>query len=156
MAAFIIDVGDRVALQEHSILDLGGGFRVEGTDLGKVIDISVGMDLVAIEWEQAQFRGWYDVEALSRVVRIVTSKGEAPCLPDEEMHRFASIQDLLTRLGFKEDQEQACLQHPQHGHVVEFDQISGQTIPTFVAKGLREGWLRTYLQEPASSSQAGS
>ena len=69
MAAFILNIGDHVALGEGSILDLGGGFRVEGPDTGEVIDISVGMDVVAIQWEQARFRGWYDVETLSRLVQ---------------------------------------------------------------------------------------
>ncbi len=147
MATFLIDIGDRVTLREQSILDLGGGFRVEGPDAGEVIDISVGMDVVAIEWERAQFRGWYDVETLSRVVSVDTFKGASPCLSQAEMLRFASIQDLLIRLGFEEDQEHACLRHPRHSHVVGFGAIMGQSMLTFVSKGLRDGWLRTYLQE---------
>ena len=152
MATFLIDIGDRVTLREQSILDLGGGFRVEGPDAGEVIDISVGMDVVAIEWERAQFRGWYDVETLSRVVSVDTFKEASPCLSQAEMLRFASIQDLLIRLGFEEDQEHACLRHPRHSHVVGFGAIMGQSMLTFVSKGLRDGWLRTYLQESPPSS----
>ena len=152
MATFLIDIGDRVTLREQSILDLGGGFRVEGPDAGEVIDISVGMDVVAIEWERAQFRGWYDVETLSRVVSVDTFKEASPCLSQAEMLRFASIQDLLIRLGFEEDQEHACLRHPRHSHVVGFGAIMGQSMLTFVSKGIRDGWLRTYLQESPPSS----
>ena len=136
-----------MALREGSILDLGGGFRVEGPDAGEVIDISVGMDVVAIQWERARFRGWYDVETLSRLVRVDTPTGALVRLSQAEMLRFASIQDLLTRLGFEEDQERACLWHARQGHVVEFDRMAGQSVPSFVSQGIREGWLRLYLKE---------
>ena len=125
MAAFILDIGDHVALRAGSILDLGGGFRVEGPDAGEVIDISVGMDVVAIQWEQARFRGWYDVETLSRLVSVDPSTGALLRLSQAEMLRFASIQDLLTRLGFEEDQEHACLRQARRGHVVAFDRMAG-------------------------------
>ena len=139
MAAFILDIGDHVALRAGSILDLGGGFRVEGPDAGEVIDISVGMDVVAIQWERAQFRGWYDVETLSHLVRVDPPQGAKVRLSQAEMLRFASIQDLLRRLGFEEDQEQACLRQAQHGHVVEFDRMAGQSVPSFVSQGIRDG-----------------
>ena len=64
-----------MALGEGSILDLGGGFRIEGPDAGEVIDISVGMDVVAIQWERARLRGWYDVETLSRLVSVDPPQG---------------------------------------------------------------------------------
>ena len=147
MAAFILDIGDHVALGEGSILDLGGGFRIEGPDAGEVIDISVGMDVVAIQWERARLRGWYDVETLSRLVSVDPPQGAEVRLSQAEMLRFASIQDLLARLGFEEDQEHACLRHPRHSHVVGFGAIMGQSMLTFVSKGLQDGWLRTYLQE---------
>lgn len=152
MAAFILDIGDHVALREGSILDLGGGFRVEGPDAGEVIEISVGMDVVAIQWEQAQFRGWYDVETLSRLVRVDTPTGALLRLSEAEMLHFASIQDLLTRLGFEEDQEHACLRQTKHGHVIEFDRITGQSVSSFVAQGIRDGWLRSYLKEKKSGA----
>ena len=135
-----------MALREGAILDLGGGFRVEGPDAGEVIDISVGMDVVAIQWGRAQFRGWYDVETLSRLVRVDTPTGALLRLSQAEMLRFASIQDLLTRLGFEEDQAQACLRQAQHGHVIEFDRIAGQSVPSFVSQGIRDGWLCSYLK----------
>ncbi len=141
-----------MALREGSILDLGGGFRVEGPDAGEVIDISVGMDVVAIQWERARFRGWYDAETLSRLVRIDPPTGTLVRLSQAEMLRFASIQDLLMRLGFEEDQEHACLRQAQHGHVVEFDRMAGQSVPRFVSQGLLDGWLRTYLRESPPSS----
>lgn len=141
-----------MALGEGSILDLGGGFRIEGPDAGEVIDISVGMDVVAIQWERARLRGWYDVETLSRLVSVDPPQGAEVRLSQAEMLRFASIQDLLTRLGFEEDQEHACLRQAQHGHVVEFDRIAGQSVPRFVSQGLQDGWLRTYLQESPPSS----
>ena len=151
--AFIVDIGDRVSLREQSILDLGGGFRVEGPDSGRVIDISVGMDLVAVEWDGAQFRGWYDVETLSRVVTVnELQPQETQRLSQEEMLRFASIQDLLTRLGFIEDQPHACLRHPHDAHVVKFDQIAGQSLTAFVTIGLQKGWLRKYRRESPSHS----
>ena len=153
--AFIVDIGDRVSLRDQSILDLGGGFRVEGPDSGRVIDISVGMDLVAVEWEGAQFRGWYDVEILSRVVTVdeqAVQPRETQRLAQEEMLRFTSIQDLLTRLGFIEDQQHACLRHPHDAHVVEFDQIAGQSLTAFVTSGLQKGWLRKYRQESPTHS----
>ena len=151
--AFIVDIGDRVSLREQSILDLGGGFRVEGPDSGRVIDISVGMDLVAVEWDGAQFRGWYDVETLSRVVDVnELQPRETQRLSQEEMLRFASIQDLLTRLGFIEDQPHACLRHPHDAHVVEFDQIVGQSLTAFVTAGLQKGWLRKYRRESPTHS----
>ena len=151
--AFIVDIGDRVSLREQSILDLGGGFRVEGPDSGRVIDISVGMDLVAVEWDGAQFRGWYDVETLSRVVDVnELQPRETQRLSQEEMLRFASIQDLLTRLGFIEDQPHACLRHPHDAHVVEFDQIVGQSLTAFVTTGLQKGWLRKYRRESPTHS----
>ena len=152
MTAFILDIGDHVALREGSILDLGGGFRVEGPDTGEVIDISVGMDVVAVQWERARFRGWYDVETLSRLVSVDPSTGALVRLSQAEMLRFASIQDLLTRLGFEEDQEHACLRQTRHGHVVAFDRITGQSVPSFVAQGIREGWLRAYLREGKSGA----
>ena len=152
MAAFILDIGDHVALREGSILDLGGGFRVEGPDAGEVIDISVGMDVVAIQWERAQFRGWYDIETLSRLVRVDLPQGAAVRLSQAEMLRFTSIQDLLMRLGFEEDQEQACLRHSRQGHVVEFDRMAGQSVPSFVSQGIRDGWLRSYLREGKSGA----
>ena len=68
-------------------------------------------------------------------------------LSQEEMLRFASIQDLLTRLGFIEDQQHARLRHPDNAHVVEFDQIAGQSLAAFVTTGLQKGWLREYIQE---------
>lgn len=136
-----------MALREGSILDLGGGFRVEGPDAGEVIDISVGMDVVAIQWERARFRGWYDVEMLARLVRVDAPTGALVRLSQAEMLRFASIQDLLTRLGFEEDQEHACLRHARQGHVVEFDRMAGQSVPSFVSQGIRDGWLRSYLKE---------
>lgn len=141
-----------MALREGSILDLGGGFRVEGPDAGEVIDISVGMDVVAVQWERAQFRGWYDVETLSRLVNVDTQTEALLHLSQAEMLRFASIQDLLSRLGFEEDQEHACLRQAQHGHVIAFDRIAGQSVPSFVAQGVREGWLRSYLQEEKSGA----
>ena len=141
-----------MALREGSILDLGGGFRVKGPDAGEVIDISVGMDVVAIQWERARFRGWYDIETLSRLVRVDPPTGVLVRLSQAEMLRFASIQDLLTRLGFEEDQEHACLRHARQGHVVEFDRMAGQSVPSFVSRGIRDGWLRTYLQEAPPSS----
>ncbi len=151
--AFIVDIGDRVSLREQSILDLGGGFRVEGPDSGRVIDISVGMDLVAVEWDGAQFRGWYDVETLSRAVDVnELQPRETQRLSQEEMLRFASIQDLLTRLGFIEDQPHACLRHPHDAHVVEFDQIVGQSLTAFVTTGLQKGWLRKYRRESPTHS----
>ncbi len=152
MAAFILDIGDHVALREGSILDLGGGFRVEGPDAGEVIDISVGMDVVAVQWKRAQFRGWYDVETLSRLVSVDAHTEALMRLSQAEMLRFASIQDLLTRLGFEEDQEHACLRQAQHGHVIEFDRIAGQSVPSFVSQGIREGWLRSYLKEEKSGA----
>lgn len=136
-----------MALREGSILDLGGGFRVEGPDAGEVIDISVGMDVVAIQWERARFRGWYDVETLARLVRVDAPTGALVRLSQAEMLRFASIQDLLTRLGFEEDQEHACLRQARQGHVVEFDRMTGQSVPSFVSQGIRDGWLRSYLKE---------
>ena len=153
--AFIVDIGDRVFLRDQSVLDLGGGFRVEGPDSGRVIDISVGMDLVAVEWDGAQFRGWYDVETLSRAVTVnqhTVPFQETRRLFQEEMLRFASIQDLLTRLGFIEDQHHACLRHPDNAHVVEFDQIAGQSLAAFVTTGLQNGWLREYIQESPTHS----
>ena len=141
-----------MALREGSILDLGGGFRVEGPDAGEVIDISVGMDVVAVQWERAQFRGWYDIETLSRLVRVDPPTEALLRLSQAEMLHFASIQDLLTRLGFEEDQKHACLRQAQHGHVIEFDRITGQSVPSFVSQGIRDGWLRTYLQEAPPSS----
>ncbi len=128
-------------------MDLGGGFRVEGPDAGEVRDISVGMDVVAIQWERAQFRGWYDVETLSRLASLNLSQGTAVRLSQAEMLRFASIQDLLMRLGFEEDQEHACLRQARQGHVVEFDRMAGQSVSSFVSQGIRDGWLRSYLRE---------
>ncbi len=153
MATFFIDIGDRVTLREQSILDLGGGFRVEGPDAGEVIDISVGMDVVAIQWERARFRGWYDVETLSRLVRVDPPTGALVRLSQAEMLRFASIQDLLTRLGFEEDQEHACLRHARQGHVIEFDRVAGQSVPSFVSQGIRDGWLRSYLKEKSGADE---
>ena len=141
-----------MALREGSILDLGGGFRVEGPDAGEVIDISVGMDVVAVQWRRAQFRGWYDVETLSRLVHVDTPTEALLRLSQAEMLHFASIQDLLTRLGFEEDQEHACLRQAQHGHVVEFDRMAGQSVPSFVSQEIRAGWLRSYLKEEKSGA----
>ena len=154
IVAFIVDIGDRVSLRDQSILDLGGGFRVEGPDSGRVIDISVGMDLVAVEWDRAQFRGWYDVETLSRVVSVnepAIQPQETQRLSQEEMLRFASIQDLLRRLGFVEDQQHACLRHPHNAHSVNFDQIAGRSLAAFVQQGLNVGWLREYVRESSPS-----
>lgn len=151
MPRFIIDIGDRVLLREQSILDLGGGFRVTGPDSGRVIDISVGMDLVAIEWDRARFRGWYDVDNLYGVVKRVIVPPRPSRLSQTEMLRFPSIQDLLARLGFEEDQDHACLRPPRHGHVVEFERFSGQSLASFVAQELCDGWLRDYLCGSAES-----
>ena len=152
MTAFIIDVGDRVHLHHHVILDLGGGFKVRGPDTGRVVDISIGMDLVAIEWDRAQLRGWYDIEDLSKSVTVSkqhrrSDPQQAGLLSEAEMLRFVSIQELLARLGFVEDQDGSCLRNAQTAQKVEFAQIAGRSVVEFVRQGLQAGWLRDYLRE---------
>jgi hypothetical protein len=160
MTAFFIDSGDRVYLRDHVSVDLGGGFRVHGPDAGRVIEVSIGLDLVSIEWDRAQVRGWYEITKLASVATISKEargnegrqRGDPKpqrrgILTEAEMLRFQSIQQLLTRLGFLENQTMSCMYNPETYDTIAFSQIAGQSVTEFVRQGLAAGWLREYLKE---------
>ncbi len=63
------------------------------------------------------------------------------------MLRFESIFDLLTRLGFKEDQENERMITLDGTRQVAFEQIGGRTVAEFVRWGLKDGLLLRYLTE---------
>lgn len=160
MKVFLPDVGDRVVLPARRRLDLGGAYAVRGPDTGNIVEVSLGMDLVCVAWEQAQFRGWYEVETLFKMATVRKAgsrlEDEAPSrqrsrrhgiLTQAEMLRFASIQQLLTRLGFTENQERACMQNTETYDTVAFSQIAGRSVEEFVRRGIEDGWLGEYVKE---------
>ena len=160
MRVFLPDVGDHVVLPARRRLDLGGAYAVRGPDTGDIVEVSLGMDLVCVAWDKAKLRGWYEVETLFKMatVRKVGNSREGK-LPSErrlrrsgiltkaEMLRFASIQQLLTRLGFMENQEQACMQNTETYDTVAFSQIAGKSVEEFVRRGIEDGWLKEYVKE---------
>ena len=64
-----------------------------------------------------------------------------------DLLRFDSIFDLLTRLGFTEDQEQERTVAPQGAHAVAFTQTAGRTVAEFVGWAIKTGLLVPYLAE---------
>ena len=68
-------------------------------------------------------------------------------MTEREMLRFESIFDLLTRLGFKEDQENERMVAPKGQVHVAFEQIGGRTVAEFVRWGIKDGLLLRYLTE---------
>ncbi len=81
-------------------------------------------------------------------------------LTKSQMLAFASIFDLLSRLGFEEDTEEQCM--VDRGtwfdtddnfigeRWIDFEQIGGRTVAEFVREGLQQGFLLDYLssEEP--------
>ena len=159
MRLFLPDVGDHVSLPGQHSLTLGGAYTVYGPDAGNVVEVSLGMDLVCILWDRAQVRGWYEVETVFRMATV--SKGGQKVedeihqdrrrhhgiLTEAEMLRFASIQQLLMRLGFMENQDQACMHNPDTYDTIAFSQIAGRSLEEFVRRGIEAGWLAEYVRE---------
>lgn len=160
MTPFLPDVGDYVSLPGQNSLTLGGAYTVHGPDTGYVVEASLGMDLVCVLWDCAQVRGWYEVESVFRVATV--SKGgqnvedetnqdqprrHSGILTEAEMLRFPSIQQLLLRLGFMENQAQACMHNPDTYDTVAFSQIAGRSLEEFVQRGIEANWLAEYVRE---------
>lgn len=160
MTPFLPDVGDRVSLPDRHSLTLGGAYTVRGPDTGFVVELSLGMDLVCVQWGGAQVRGWYEVDYVFRVATV--SKGgqkvedetnqdqprlHSSILTEAEMLRFPSIQQLLLRLGFMENQAQACMHNPDTYDTVAFSQVAGRSLQEFVRLGIDAGWLAEYVRE---------
>ena len=160
MRLFLPDVGDRVRLPDQRSLTLGGAYTVQGPDTGCVVEVSLGMDLMCILWDRAQVRGWYEVETVFRMATV--SKGgqevedetnraqhrrSSGILTEAEMLRFPSIQQLLMRLGFMENQDQACMHNPETYDTIAFSQIAGRSVEEFVRRGIEAGWLAEYVRE---------
>ncbi len=156
MATFLPDLGDEVFLPDRQRVTLGGAYRVEGPDSGRIVEISLGMDLVCVVWDKARLRGWYEVEALCKAAEIRGSdrkedetrdKKRPGILTEAEMLRMPSIQQLLSRLGFMENQEQACMYNPETYDAIAFSQIAGRSLAEFVRCGREAGWLQEYVKE---------
>jgi hypothetical protein len=161
MRLFLPDIGDHVSLPDQHSLTLGGAYTVQGPDAGSVVEVSLGMDLVCILWDRAQVRGWYEVETVFRMATV--SKGGQQVedktrrdqkdrhrhriLTEAEMLRFPSIQQLLLRLGFMENQDQACMHNPDTYDTIAFSQIAGRSLEEFVRRGIEAGWLAEYVRE---------
>ena len=160
MKLFLPDVGDHVSLPDQHSLTLGGAYTVHGPDAGSVVEVSLGMDLVCILWDRARVRGWYEVETVFRVATV--GKGgqkvedethqdqrrrSSGILTKAEMLRFPSIQQLLMRLGFMENQAQACMHNPETYDTIAFSQIAGRSLEEFVRRGIEAGWLGEYVRE---------
>ena len=109
-------------------LDLGGAYAVRGPDTGSIVEVSLGMDLVCVAWDQAKLRGWYEVETLFKMASVRkagrTREDESPSerrlrrsgiLTQAEMLRFSSIQQLLTRPGFYGKPRPGV--HAKHRHI---------------------------------------
>ncbi len=64
---------------------------------------------------------------------------------EHDLLQSDSIFDVLTRLGFTEDQEQERMVAPKGTHVVAFTQIGGRTVAEFVRWGMKTGLLVPYL-----------
>ena len=159
MRLFLPDVGDHVSLPDQRSLTLGGAYTVYGPDAGSVVEVSLGMDLICILWDRAQVRGWYEVETVFRVATVSkggqkmedeTHQDQHRCrhgiLTEAEMLRFPSIQQLLLRLGFMENQAQACMHNPETYETIAFSQIAGRSVEEFVRRGIEAGWLAEYVR----------
>ncbi len=68
-------------------------------------------------------------------------------MTEREMLRFESIFDLLTKLGFAEDQAHERMLAPGGTQAVAFAQIGGRTVAEFVRWGMENGLLLPYLIE---------
>ena len=68
-------------------------------------------------------------------------------MTEREMLWFESIFDLLTELGFSEDQARERMVAPGGTPVVVFAQIGGRTVAEFVRWGMENGLLLPYLIE---------
>ena len=159
MKVFLPDVGDRVVLPAKQHLDLGGAYAVRGPDTGSIAEVSLGMDLVCILWDRAQVRGWYEVETVFRVAMVSKGAQEVENKPNQaqrrrrgiltaaEMLRFPSIQQLLMRIGFMENQDQACMHNPETYDTIAFSQIAGRSLEEFVRSGIEAGWLEEYVRK---------
>ena len=158
MRLFLPDVGDHVSLPDQHGLTLGGAYAVRGPDTGSVAEVSLGMDLVCILWDRAQVRGWYEVETVFRVAMVSKGAQEVENKPNQaqrrrdiltaaEMLRFPSIQQLLMRIGFMENQDQACMHNPETYDTIAFSQIAGRSLEEFVRSGIEAGWLEEYVRK---------
>ena len=158
MPILLPDLGDEVVLPDRQRVTLGGAYRVEGPDSGRIVEISLGMDLVCVAWDRARLRGWYEVEALYKVAAIRKPDGEgedtpapdtkrAGILTEAEMLRMPSIQQLLSRLGFMENQDRACMYNPETYDAIAFSEIAGRSVAEFVRRGRKAGWLQEYVKE---------
>jgi hypothetical protein len=158
MPMLLPDLGDEVFLPDRRRVTLGGAYRVEGPDSGRIVEISLGMDLVCVAWDRARLRGWYEVEALCKVaaIRKPDREGDEARAPDKkrtgilteaEMLRMPSIQQLLSRLGFMENQDRACMYNPETYDAIAFSQIAGRSLAEFVRRGREAGWLQGYVKE---------
>ena len=68
-------------------------------------------------------------------------------MTEREMLRFESIFDLLTELGFSEDQARERMVATGGTQAVAFAQIGGRTVAEFVRWGMENGLLLPYLIE---------
>lgn len=157
MPNLLPDLGDEVFLPERQRVTLGGAYRVTGPDSGRIVEISLGMDLVCVAWDKARLRGWYEVEDLCKVAAIrkpdredeaqTPDKKRAGILTEAEMLRMPSIQQLLSRLGFMENQDRACMYNLETCDVIAFSQIAGRSVAEFVRRGREAGWLQEYVKD---------
>ena len=65
-----------------------------------------------------------------------------------DLLRFDSIFDLLTRLGFTEDQKYERRVAPEGTQAVAFAQTGGRSVAEFVRWGMENGLLLPYLTDP--------
>jgi len=66
---------------------------------------------------------------------------------ERDLLRFDSTFDLLTRLGFTEDQAHERMVAPGGARMVAFAQIGGRSVAEFVRWGMENGLLLPYLAE---------
>ena len=67
-------------------------------------------------------------------------------MTEYEMLRFESIFDLLTELGFSEDQARERMVAPGGTQAVVFAQIGGRTVAEFVRWGMENGSVPPFTQ----------
>ena len=126
MPILLPDLGDEVVLPDRQRVTLGGAYRVEGPDSGRIVEISLGMDLVCVAWDRARLRGWYEVEALYKVAAIRKPDGEDAPAPDTK---------------------RACMYNPETYDAIAFSEIAGRSVAEFVRRGRKAGWLQDYVKE---------
>ncbi len=73
-------------------------------------------------------------------------------MTERDLLRFDSIFDLLTRLGFTEDQKYERRVALEGTQAVAFAQIGRRSVAEFVRWGMKNGLLLPYLADPPTAA----